>query len=183
MLEVNFNPFPTLTTERLVLRQARLDDANEIFFLRSDPQVMKYLDKAPAQSLDEAVQFVQLLTESVNNNTAVYWAITLKGSHKMIGNIAIWRIVKEHYRAEIGYTLYPEHHGNRIMSEAMTAVIDYAFNTMKLHSIEANINPENTASQKLLERHGFVREAYFKENYYFNGRFLDSVIYSLVVGR
>jgi ribosomal-protein-alanine N-acetyltransferase len=51
---------------------------------------------------------------------------------------------------------------------------------MNLHSIEANINPENIASRKLLEKTGFVREAYFKENYFFNGKFIDSEIYSLL---
>ncbi len=66
------------------------------------------------------------------------------------------------------------------MSEALEAVINYAFNTLKLHSIEANINPENNASRQLLIKAGFNKEAYFKENYYFNGHFIDSEIYSLI---
>lgn len=66
------------------------------------------------------------------------------------------------------------------MSEALTAIIAFAFEEMKLHSIEANINPLNEASRKLLMKQGFVKEAYFREDYYFNGKFLDSEIYSLV---
>ena len=66
------------------------------------------------------------------------------------------------------------------MYEALCAIIEYGFNQMKLHSIEANINPDNIASQQLLEKAGFVREAYFRENYYFGGRFIDSAIYSLL---
>jgi ribosomal-protein-alanine N-acetyltransferase len=57
------------------------------------------------------------------------------------------------------------------MDEVAKAVLDYGFNTLKLHSIEANINPENIASQKLLEKNGFVREAYFKENFFWQGKF------------
>ncbi len=180
MLEVNFTPFPTITTERLVLRQATFEDINEVLFLRSDAEVMKYINKTPAKDLDDARQFVQMILDAVSNNTGISWNITFKDSPKMIGNIALWRLIKEHYRAEIGYVLHPDQHGKGIMSEALAAVIDYAFNSMKLHSIEANINPDNVASQLLLEKHHFIREAYFKENFYYDGRFLDSAIYSLV---
>jgi ribosomal-protein-alanine N-acetyltransferase len=62
----------------------------------------------------------------------------------------------------------------------MTLVLKYGFEVLKLHSIEANVNPENIASIKLLEKNNFVREAYFRENYFYNGKFLDSAIYSLV---
>lgn len=180
MLEVNFNPFPGITTERLVLRQITTGDVNEILFLRSDAEVMKYINKPPAQSLDDAMKFVQMIEDAVNNNTGISWAITLKDDNTMIGNIALWRLIKEHYRAEIGYILHPQHWGNGIMNEALAAVVDYAFNTMKLHSIEADINPDNIASQLLLERNNFLREAYFKENFYYDGQFLDSAIYSLL---
>jgi ribosomal-protein-alanine N-acetyltransferase len=182
MLEVNFTPFPTITTERLILRKATLDDAPEILFLRSDPRVLKYIDRAPAQSIDEAINWLQVVIDASDNNIGISWNITLKGADKTIGNIALWRLIKEHYRAEIGYVLHPDHHGKGIMDEAMKAVIDYAFKTMKLHSIEANTNPENKASQNVLERNGFVREAYFREDYYYNGKFLDSAIYCLVDG-
>lgn len=66
------------------------------------------------------------------------------------------------------------------MSEAMLVVLDWAFQSFQLHSIEANVNPKNGSSIKLLQRFGFQQEALFRENYYFNGHFLDSAIYSLV---
>ena len=66
------------------------------------------------------------------------------------------------------------------MDEALKAVLHYGFYTMKLHSVEANIDPENATSKKLLERNGFIREAYYKENYFFEGKFIDSAIYSLL---
>ncbi len=66
------------------------------------------------------------------------------------------------------------------MQEALTAVLEYGFRTIGLHSVEANVDKENLASIRLLERNNFTREAHFKENYYFNGRFIDSVIYSLL---
>lgn len=180
MLKLNFNPFPVLSTERLVLRQMSNYDANEIFFLRSDATTMRYLDRPPAKSVQEAMQFIEMINTAVANNENINWAISLKNTHKLIGNICYWRIQKEHYRAEIGYTLHPSWQGKGIMLEALKTVVDYGLNTMKLHSVEANVNPENIASIKLLERAGFVREAYFKENFFYDGRFLDSVIYSLL---
>ena len=180
MLELNFNPFPLLTTERLVLRQMSIDDANEMFFLRSDEHVMKYIDRPRAKSVEDAVQFIQMINIGLANNEYINWAIALKNDPKLIGNICFWRIQKEHYRAEIGYVLHPAYHGKGIMQEAIMAVLDYGFKIMGIHSVEANVNPENITSIKTLERTGFVREAYFKENYYYDGKFLDSAIYSLI---
>jgi ribosomal-protein-alanine N-acetyltransferase len=62
----------------------------------------------------------------------------------------------------------------------MVAVMEYGFGTMKLHSLEANVNPDNKASIKLLERNNFIKEAHFKENYFYDERYLDSAIYSLL---
>jgi ribosomal-protein-alanine N-acetyltransferase len=76
--------------------------------------------------------------------------------------------------------LHPDFWRKGIMKEAVLAAIDYGFNTMKLHSIEAHINPANAASAAVLEATGFVREAYFKEDFYYKGKFTDSAIYSLL---
>jgi ribosomal-protein-alanine N-acetyltransferase len=180
MLNINFNPFPLINTERLLLRQVDKTDVNEIFFLRSDEQIMKYLDKAPAKDLDDAYKFIQTISDQEKNNAAVTWAITLKGNPKMVGTICFWNIQKEHYRAELGYLLHPEHWRKGLMQEALTAILEYGFKVIKLHSVEAHVNPNNIPSIELLEKNGFIREAYFKENYFYDGRFLDTAIYSLL---
>ncbi len=180
MLSINFNPFPLIETGRLTLRQVQQSDVNGIFFLRSDKKVLKYLDREPAATIEEAALWIQKINDLEKNNNAVTWAITLKPDLTLIGTICFWNITKEHYRAEIGYALNPDHQSKGIMQEAMTAVLDYGFKIMKLHSIEANVNPNNLSSIKLLERNNFIREGYFKENYFFNGKFSDSAIYSLI---
>ncbi|MNL39613.1 ribosomal-protein-S5-alanine N-acetyltransferase [compost metagenome] len=78
--------------------------------------------------------------------------------------------------------LHPDHWRKGILSEGLSAVVDFGFNAIGLHSICANINPGNEASRQLLIKHGFVKEAYFKEDYYFEGKFLDSEIYGLLTG-
>ena len=180
MLLLNFKPFPVLSTERLNLRRINDEDSEEIFFLRSGKQMLQFLDRDPAKSIEEVIQWIQRINEAIDNDQYIAWAITLKNETKPIGTITFWNIKKEHYRAEIGYALHTNYQGAGLMQEAIHAVLDYGFKTMKLHSVEANVNPANEASIKLLERNNFVREAYHKENYYYNGKFLDSVIYSLL---
>lgn len=180
MLSPNFTPFPILETERLVLRKVGLTDLNELFFLRSDPTVIKYLDKAPATSLTEVSDFLKKITDLKDSGDAVDWAITLKDDPKLIGTICLWNINKEHYRAEIGYALHLDYHGKGIMQEAVLRVLNYGFRIIGLHSIEATVNPSNIASIKLLEKNNFAREGYYRENYFFNGKFLDTAVYSLL---
>lgn len=103
-----------------------------------------------------------------------------KTSGKFIGDFAYWKIDNKNSRAEIGYALKPEFWGKGFMKEAMIQIINFGFNDLKLHSIEANINPGNENSRGILTKLGFKKEAYFRENYYFNGEYLDSEIYSLL---
>ena len=180
MLTPNFDPFPVLFTERLMLRQINTEDANEIFLLRSDEKVMQYLDRPRARSTEDALELIQKIVDGIINNDGITWGMVLKDDTKLIGTIGYWRIMKEDYRAEIGYMIDSSFHGKGLMQEAISAVINYGFSIMKLHSVEANVNPDNLPSIKLLERNRFIREAYFKENYYFEGRFLDSAIYSFL---
>ena len=181
MLELNFSPFTEIKTERLLLRRMTDADAPEIQFLRSDDRVMKYIDREKTKSLEEAVAFIQKVNGNIDNNESIMWAITLQDNpNTLIGNIGFWRIMNQHYRSEIGYMLHPDFWNMGIMKESLLAAINFGFNEMKLHSIEAHINPENTASGVLLEKTGFIREAYFKEDFYFRGKFIDSAIYSLL---
>ncbi len=179
MLAPNFTPFPTLTTNRLVLRKITLEDAPELFFLRTDGRVMKYIERPRPKNLEETIIFINMISDLRDKNEIITWGIALKEDPKLIGTVVYLNIKKEHYRAEFGYALHPDHWRKGIMDEVAKAVLNYGFNVLKFHSIEANINPENIASQKLLEKNGFVREAYFKENFYWEGKFLDTVIYSL----
>ncbi len=181
MLAISFSPFPVLHTQRLLLRALTADDTAQMFMLRTDADTLQFLDRHPMQSLAEAALMIKKITDDIINNESITWAIVLKDEPSILmGTIGFWRMEKEHYRAEIGYMLLPAWFKKGYMKEAAAAVINYGFSEMHLHSIEANINTANEASEKLLQRMGFVKEAYFKENFYFNGQFLDSVIYSLI---
>lgn len=180
MLAVNFNPFPVLETERLHLRQITEDDKHEIFALRSDKQIMHYVPRPLMTSMDEAVAHIKMITENIEKNEFINWGIALKSDNKIAGVIGFHRMQKANYRAEVGYMLHTRFHKQGIMQEALRAVIAYGFKQMKLHSIEAVIDPRNIASENVLIRSGFVKEAHFKENFFYGGEFLDSVHYSLL---
>jgi ribosomal-protein-alanine N-acetyltransferase len=180
MLDINFTPFPNLETERLQLRRVVNDDENEIFTLRSDTETMKYIPRPLVKTKEDVLAHIAMIDEKIENNEGINWAITLKGNPKLIGIIGHYRIKPEHYRAEIGYMLLPEYHGKGIITEAIKEVVNYGFRIMKLHSIEAVIDPENIASENVLQKNGFVKEAHLKENEYYEGRFLDTVIYSIL---
>lgn len=181
MLLLNFNPFPDLETERLVLRRVSNDDVNEIFDLRSNAKTMEYIPRPLAKTLEEALTHIALIDAKIENNEGINWAITMKDSPKLIGIIGFYKIKPEHFRAEIGYMLLPEYHQKGIVSEAVKRLLAYGFYDMKLHSIEAIIAPENAASEKVLLKNGFVKEAHLKENEFYDGKFLDTVIYSLLI--
>jgi [ribosomal protein S5]-alanine N-acetyltransferase len=180
MLILNFNPFPVINTERLVLRQLTKDDADSLFWVRSNLEVGKYIPRQPYQSKEDAIAFITKTEIFIPNNESIIWAIATKNTDTVIGTICLWNIKKEDYRAEVGYELHPNYWGKGIMQEALTVVLDYGFRDMKLHSIAAVINPDNEASIKLVEKNKFIKEAHFKEDYYHNEKFRDTAIYSLL---
>ena len=180
MLTINFTPFPNLETERLLLRRVNENDANEIFALRSNPETMKYIPRPLVKSIDDALEHITMIDAKIESNEGINWAITYKDNPKLIGIIGHYRIKPEHFRAEVGYMLLPEYNGKGIISEAIKEVVNYGFNAMKLHSIEAIIDPENFGSERVLQKCGFVKEAHLKENEFYEGRFLDTVIYSIL---
>ncbi|MDX1939445.1 MAG: GNAT family N-acetyltransferase [Saprospiraceae bacterium] len=180
MLVVNFNSFPILSTERLTLRRILQSDVDDLFVLRRDENIMRYIPRPLAASSEDVIKLIQVIDEGTDNNESINWAITLKKENKLIGTIGFVRMSKENHRAEVGYLLHADYQGKGIMQEALVRVINFGFYDIKLHSIEAVIDPANTASAKLLERNNFIKEAHFKENFFYEGKFLDSIHYGLL---
>jgi ribosomal-protein-alanine N-acetyltransferase len=180
MLEFNFSPFPIIETERLLLRRIINDDVNEVFELRSNPETMKYIPRPLVKNTEDAFEHIAMIEDKIVTNIGINWGITLKDSSKLLGIIGYYRMQPGNYRAEIGYILLPEFHRKGIIPEAVNRLIRYGFDDLKLHSIEAVIDPENFASEKVLQKCGFIKEAHFKESEFYEGRFLDKVIYSLL---
>ncbi len=175
-------PFPVLQTERLVLREITVDDAE--FWMRnfSDPEVVELTAWEPPRDLEAAKEeIVRFCARPFQEATGVRWGIAFRGSSDLIGTLGYHQWVREGaHRARMGYDLLREHRRKRIMTEAMRAALMYGFTTMDLHRIEVLIDPANTASIRLVEGLGFRRDGTLRENTYFRGRFIDDVVFSLL---
>jgi [ribosomal protein S5]-alanine N-acetyltransferase len=180
-LSAAFATFPVLTTERLILRAVTPADAVPIFRIMSSPRVMRYFGSPPMQSIEEAHRRVEAIEEDFREQLGIRWAITLRSGGAFIGSGGFWRIVKPHYRAEVGYELAPEWWGKGIMPEALSAILGCGFTTLGLNSIEAQIAPANSGSRRVLEKLGFEQEGYFRQNYYEpeTGEFTDTAVFGL----
>jgi ribosomal-protein-alanine N-acetyltransferase len=180
MLTLSFTPFPILKSNRLLLRAVTKNDVNEVLTLRGNPKTMKFIPRPLVTTTKMALEHIEMIAKKIEDNIGINWAITLKGNPKLIGIIGHYRIQPENYRSEIGYMLLPKFHNQGITSEAISLVLNYSFNHLNFHSVEAVVDPENFGSINVLEKNGFIKEAHFLENEYWDGKFWDSAVYSLL---
>ncbi len=153
-----FTPFPVLSTERLLLRELNLNDAPEIFTLRSDDGVNKYLNRPKAESIKDAKDFINKINFGIRENQSLYWAICLEGQSKLCGTVCLWNFSDQKDKAETGYELLPQFQRRGIICEALAGVIEYGFKTLQLTTIEAWTMAQNLRSIKVLEQNHFQRD-------------------------
>ncbi|MBI5928609.1 MAG: GNAT family N-acetyltransferase [Chloroflexi bacterium] len=185
MLELShiFAEFPTLETERCIMRPFTPADAPAFFEIMRHEQVTRYIGQKPMASVEDAVARLERFQRNYEQQEGLVWAVTLRNGGQLIGNVLFWNLMPAHYRAEVGYVLGPEYWGQGLMTEILRVVLDFGFNTMGLHSIEAQTDPDNAASRRVLEKQGFVLEGHYHENYYdiTRDRFTDTTVFSLLV--
>jgi ribosomal-protein-alanine N-acetyltransferase len=157
---VAFPRFPELRTERLDLRAVGLDEADWYLEHFSRPEIVAGQGYPAPADLDAAREelrtyFVDLFEE----RHGFRWGICLHGQRDLIGSIGLYKWVDERLRqAELGYDLDPAWWGRGLMSEALGAVLEFAFGPMQVERVEATVMVGNDRSTRLLERAGFVRE-------------------------
>jgi len=151
----SFHPFPVLQTSRLNLRDYCEDDHAQVFFLRSDKEVNKYIKRVHPKKIAEAIAFVDKVQKSMKNGENVNWVICKKEDLKMMGSICLWNFSQDLKTGEIGYDLHPDHQNQGIMSEAIKAVLKYGFEELGLDQIKAFTHHSNESSKKLLQKNGF----------------------------
>ena len=157
-----------------------VEDAEGLYAIRSDERAMRFMDSVWHKSVEDSKQKIEEIREAFRKKEGINWSIIEKGSGLFIGYFGYWRLERHNSRAEIGYALVPDHWGKGFMTEALSSLLTFGFDVIKLHSMEANINPNNAPSRKLLLKSGFRQEAYFRENYFYEGKFIDSEIYGLL---
>ncbi|PHN04977.1 GNAT family N-acetyltransferase [Flavilitoribacter nigricans] len=154
MEHFTYQTFPVFTTPRLELRQLVPEDARDVFRFRSNEEVGRYLSRPLEESLSGCRDFIENIIEGIRKKELYYWAIALP-SGPVMGTICLWNLSFKDLTAEIGYELHPDFQKQGFMQEAIEAILQYAFETMKLQRIEAYLQTGNRASVRLLERNGF----------------------------
>ena len=175
-----FDTFPELESELLMYRAYNRDDAKMLLEIRRHAAVSKYMDTTIPKSVEDTEKRIEGYHNAFTNNEGITWAIKEKSSEELIGDIGIWSIDKKNARGDIGYILHPNYWKKGYMTEALNILIRFGFNDLKLHSYAANVNVYNENSKALLLKLGFKLEATFRENFYYDGHFLDSEIYCLI---
>ena len=144
---MNSATFPILTTERLTLRQLSIDDKQEVFDLRSDPEINKFLDRQLCKTTEDAKNFINKVNDNIEKSNTYYWAITLTDTKTLVGTICLFDFSSEKKSCEIGYELMTKFQGQGIMKEAAQVVIEYVFKTLKLkkysllHTTKIRVQP------------------------------------------
>lgn len=179
-IEAMFTHFPVLTTERLLLRQIQLADAEDLFATFADEQVMEFYGHLPHKTVDDSRELIRQQHEWYAQHQGIRWGITLKGEDRVIGSCGFYLFDLESQHVETGYELNRAYWRQGIVSEAMAAILTYAFSELNLQRVEAVVDDVNERSKGLLRKLGFTHEGTLRKRFYFRERFLDEHYFGLL---
>jgi ribosomal-protein-alanine N-acetyltransferase len=158
--------FPRIETPRLILREIAHDDANGIFKNFSDADVAQWFFEQPYTEMEQVTQIIDEFSRDFRQGKGLTWAIILKENATCIGTCG-YGDVESGGRGEIGFDLAKEHWGKGLMTEALTAIIDYGFEALNLFRVEAHTYSSNTRAIRLLEKLGFQVDKVSEDSHYF----------------
>lgn len=159
-----------VVTARLRLRRVRLDDLGAIHVILSNPIAMRYWSSLPFTELEQSRQWLEAMIEAPAGESDDY---VIERDGVVIGKAGCWRI------PEIGYILHPDHWGQGLAREALTALIPHIFARHPIAAITADVDPRNAASLKLLARLGFEETGRAARTMQIGDEWQDSVYLAL----
>jgi ribosomal-protein-alanine N-acetyltransferase len=171
--------FPLLTAGEIALREILPSDAADWHRYLSDPRVNEFTS-APEMAIPDVEDLIAMFAANFLGKTQIRWALTVPQSSTMIGDCGYNAFFVRDGRAEIGYNLAPEYWRRGIMTNALSAVIDYGFSSLGLNKIEATVGVNNTRSSRLLRKLGFQLEGTLRDYRNRRGVFGDSLFFGLL---
>ena len=171
---------PPLETERLLLRRLNMRDAQDVFDYSRDPEVARHVLWDAQRSIGDARAYLRYMIRRYRQNEPASWGIELKSTGKIIGTIGFMWIQDDNRAAEVGYSLARAQWGRGIMTEALEAVIEYGFRTLKLNRIEAIHELTNPASGAVMRKCGMVHEGTMREKLFNKGKYVDVDLYAIL---
>lgn len=170
----------TITSERLVLRRLRDDDVGALFAIFGNAEVMRFWGSSPLASPAEADALLRRIEEGYQSGDTLQLGVVRATDALLIGTCTLHQFNWPSRRAELGYALGRPFWGQGYMHEALLALLPYAFGTLDLNRLEADIDPRNSASAKVLERVGFRREGLLRERWIVGDEVSDTAFYGLL---
>ncbi len=171
---------PRLDGARVRLRQPTEADVPDLFAIFGDAETLRYWSHGPLADLDAAQRYYDGIVSGLERRALFQWAVTVPAADRLVGTVTLADWDRANQRCEIGFILHPSYWGRGLASDAVRTVLGWAFGPMGLHRVEADVEPPNTASLRLLERLGFQREGYFRERWRTRGVWTDSVMLGLL---
>jgi len=176
-----FCTFPQLETERLVLRELRLDDAESLFAVLGDEEVTEFYDDEVYREVSQAEGQIEAWAEGFEARRSIRWGIARREDDVMVGTCGYYGFHGWHRRGGIGYELARSFWRQGIMTEALSAIIEFGFGEIGLNRIQAVVMPANEGSVKLLEKLGFRQEGILREYENWGDKaYVDVVMLSLL---
>jgi ribosomal-protein-alanine N-acetyltransferase len=169
---------PTLETDRLILRELSPADATAVFALFADPEVVKYYDTSRFERIEQASSLIESFRRRHEAGTCIRWAMVRKSDSTVVGTCGFPSIVARHHRAEIGFELASAYWRQGFMSEAVQALLRFAFVEVGFNRVEGLVMPGNDASSALLVKFGFREEGLLKQYTYWKDRYFDLRMYA-----
>ncbi|MBQ9152101.1 MAG: GNAT family N-acetyltransferase [Clostridia bacterium] len=166
-----FSHIPTLETDRLTLRGMRVSDAPDMYEYARRPSVTEYLTWEPHASVEETRQYLTYVGQRYRTGDFYDWSVVDKESGHMIGTCGFTSFNCPADSAEIGYVLNPAYQGRGLGTEAVRRVLEFGFEELNLHRIEAHFIQGNDASRRLMERVGMTFEGFARESMKIKGKY------------
>ncbi len=173
-------PFPVLETERLHLRRLRAEDAPYLLELYSNEEVTRFIEIPVLERLEQAEEIITNMDALYTSGKGLRWGVFTLEDCVFIGTCGYHDWDHKRQRAEISYDLGPHSWGQGYMREALQAVLAFGFNTLKLHRVEALVDPADKRSQNLLYGLGFKLEGVLRDHDFLKGRFQDDMVFALL---
>ena len=170
--------FPVFKTGRLLLRQFKEPDLENIFLGLSNPDVIKYYG-VHFNTLEETKKQIEWFAELEKDETGIWWAVCSSDNRIFYGAIGLYYLNRELKKAELGFWLMPAFWGKGIITESALLAIDYGFKKMHLKRIEAEVETENSMSIRVIKKLQFIHEGTKKDCEIKNGKYISLDIYAL----
>lgn len=175
-----WDSLPIIDGSRIRLRRVTEDDVDSIYRIFSNPEVMRYWSTPPLPDREAATKLVEEIHDGFRRRVMMKWGVARQSDDQIIGTTTLFNLDFNHRRCEVGYGLDRAEWGKGYMQEALHALLEYAFNVLNLHRIEADVDPRNAGSIKTVSKLGFRLEGYLRERWQVSGEIQDALFFGLL---